>query len=64
MRKLSAKLERCETAGECEASLRGVPVVLETAEEEVVDRKGPGLLRVELELDCGSSDDDKGLAAA
>lgn len=79
MRKLSAQLARCETEGECEASLRGVCegelMVLEMAEEDAVlvfDRsKGLGrllLVRVELDCDCdcdcGSADDEAGLGIA
>lgn len=76
MRRLSAKLLRWETAGECEASLRGVwtgeLIVLEMAEEEAVfvfDRsKGLGRLLVRVELDCdcdcGSADDEAGFGIA
>jgi hypothetical protein len=73
LRPKSAYEDRCETAGECEASLRGVCtgelMVLEMAEEEavfVLDRsKGLGRLLVRVELDCdcdcGSADDEAAL---
>lgn len=62
MRRLSAKLERWETAGDREASLRGVPrgvfEEVDMAEDEAVVGKGDGRVR------ALSPDDDVGLEAA
>lgn len=65
MRRFSAKLERWETAGEREASLRGVPSgvldVVEMADEEAVEllaglSKGDGRFR-----ELSALDDEVGL---